>query len=328
MPRLTAVSALAFSTLAALTAAHAQTTAASPAADAAKAPANVGAVDLRPRFTAGQTIKFTQRTLRTDTMSLSTGGQPAGDKPGVAPVMRQSTKIDQTIDYTLKVESASAEGAALSLEITAIKAAAELAKGKFEWDSSSPADDKDASNPVLGAYKPVVGSVTRLTLDKNGQISDVSTDARLPAAPRNEFATPIMGLTSADQIKARWSGVLAVKPGSEPAAVGATWTQTTVIPNASVGRFETDQAYTLKSVEGDLAKLDIAGTLKLLPFAADRPAQGTFSDPKASGSAVWDLKAGMIREQVWTQQATLNVNAGGMPIVRDSDVRVETRRKD
>lgn len=320
MPRLAAISALAFSTLVTLTAAHAQTPAAAPAADAAKA----GAVDLRPRLTAGQIIKFTQRTLRTDTMSLSTGGQPTG----VAPVMRQSTKIDQTIDYTVKVESASAEGAALSLEITAIKAAAELAKGKFEWDSSSPADDKDASNPVLGAYKPVVGSVTRLTLDKNGQITDVSTDARLPAAPRNEFATPIMGLTSADQIKARWSGVLAVKPGSEPAAVGATWTQTTVIPNASVGRFETDQAYTLKSVEGDMAKLDIAGTLKLLPFAADKPAQGTFSDPKASGSAVWDLKAGMIREQVWTQQATLNVNAGGMPIVRDSDVRIETRRKD
>ena len=325
MPRTTIARVLTLSTLAGLSTASAEP---APTPAAAASTDSAAAVDLRPRFKAGDTHRFSQRIVRTDTMSLSTGGQPMGDKPGVPPVMRQSTKIDQTVDFVLKVESASAEGASLTLEIAGIKAAADMTKGRFEWDSSAPADDKDASNPVLGAYKPLVGSVTRLTLDKDGRITDVSTDARLPAAPRNEFATPVMGLATAEQIKARWSSLLAVRPAAEPAAVGSTWTQTSVIANPSVGRFETDQLYTLKSVQGDAANLDIAGTLKLLPFAADKPAQGSFSDAKASGSAIWDLKAGLIREQIWTQQSTLSVNAGGMPIVRDSDIRIETRRKD
>lgn len=320
MPRTTAVCVLTFVTLAGLPASFAR------ADDAAKAPATAGAVDLRPKFQAGQTAKFTQRIDRADTMSLNTAGQPGAEKSEAPPVMRQTTRIDHTLEYTLKVESASPEGTTLTIELTGVKAAAELRRGKFEWDSASPPDDKDAENPVIAAFKPIVGSVTRLILDKDGRITDVTPDPRLRVGSNPEFASVVQALTMSEPIKARWAPILSIKDGQEPAAVGSSWTEVTEIANQAIGRFEQTLTSTLKSVEGDTATIGIVGDLKLLPFAADKPAQGSLSDIKIAGSAKWDAKAGMIAEHEFSQQSTINISAGGIPVVRTTELKVQTKR--
>jgi hypothetical protein len=305
-----------------------------PAAAGAKADSKVQTVDLRPRYTQGQVIKFTQRTQRSDAMTLVMPGAPGGEgsekKEGAAPGrMSSTTSVDHTIGYTLRVDQVDKDGTvSMSLEITSIKADVTTRSGKSSWDSTSPPDDGDIDNPAAISYKPVLTSVTKIKLGPDGSVLEVKPDPGLMGPPRTEIGGIIQGLTGSDPIRARWGPLLWIKDGVEPAAVGTSWTNVEVMAAPPVGRFETTTKNTLESVSGDLAQISISGEQKLLDFAPDRPAQGKLTEASLSGSAVWDLKAGTLKSHTWRQKTTLDVNANGISALRTSEITMETTRQD
>jgi hypothetical protein len=224
------------------------------------------------------------------------------------------------------VEEASESGTVVALEITGIVMKAELPQGKFEWDSAQPADDKDLSNPIVLAFKPVMNSVTRVHLGKDGRVTDVKTDSNMIAPSRGALQPFVTQLVGADQGRLRWGSILWIHPGSEPLAVGSTWATSETLNATTIGgKFVYDTTGTLKGVKDGMAEIELAGKLALLPLEKDKEPVGTMSEPRASGSAVWDTRHGRVKAHEWKQAYTLNVNASGIPVVRSIDTRTETK---
>lgn len=273
-------------------------------------------VDLTPRYKAGQTIRLSQHTWRKDVTSFKSGDQ----------AMTGDMVIDQTVHYLVRVEEVSEASTVIAMEITQIAMKAELPQGKFEWDSTSPPDDKDLSNPVVLAFKPLLGTVTRVLLGKDGRVVEVKPDSNLTAPPRGALQPFVTQVVGSDQVRMRWGSILWVHPGSEPVAVGGTWTTSDSLNATTIGaKFVFETTGTLKGAKDGLADIDLAGKITLLPLEKDKEPVGSMSEPRASGAVVWDTKAGFVKSHTWKQAYTLNVNAQGMPVVRSIDTVTETK---
>lgn len=282
---------------------------------AAKAPASGERVDLTPRYQTGESIRFSQHIVRKDEMSVKSGGPE-----------KMVLSIDQTVEYTLRVEAASESSTSLALEITKIKASAVAPQGKYDWDSSAPADDQDVNNPVAVAFRSLVGSVMQLTLDKDGNITDVKADSKLGPPARGAMQPFVVNLIGTDQVKARWGSILWVKPGREPAAVGSSWTRADSAVAAALGaKFVTETTATLKGVKDGAAEISTSGKYVLEALEKGKEPAATMSDTKAEGSVLWNTKAGRVQDHTWNQWYTMNVNAQGMAVVRTIELKTETK---
>lgn len=276
--------------------------------------------DLKPKYATGQSIKFVQKIERKDSTVFKMGEDAKS----------MELTLEQTIEYTLKVDGASDKGVVLSLELTHMKAKANVpAKGDFEWDSNTPPDDGDAKNLLILAFKPAIGTVTQFTLDAEGNISEVKPDPRLSRAVGGEMQPFVVSISGADHMRVRWGPILNIKDGAEPAETGSSWKNVETLNAPPLGgRFEFAQTNTLKGVSDALARIDIAGEVALVPLEKNKPTIGTLRDPKASGDATWDTKAGVVKSHTWNQVYTVDVNQGGMAFTRTFDSKTTTERKD
>jgi hypothetical protein len=278
----------------------------------AAAPASGERVDLTPRFKQGQTFTITQKTVRKELQTVAN--------------MKVETNVESAATYAVTVEGASADGASLRLELTGLKVKATIPAGAYEWDSTNPPDDKDLSNPALMAYKPVLGSVTTITLSADGSIKDVKRDSRLQDPAPGHLMSAVSGFTNPDLMRLRWGTVFSIHDGTEPVAVGSTWDNTDTQNAPPVGKFVYATKNTLKSVDGGVAKIDITGEGKLEELSKDQPSQGTLKKATLSGSAEWSLTDHLFTTHVWNQSVTLEINAGGLTPVRSTDLVITTTR--
>jgi hypothetical protein len=219
--------------------------------------------------------------------------------------------------YELRVVSASEKGASLELELKSVDATAELPQGKASWKNDQPEDDKDQSNAVLKAYKPIVGGILKLTVDAGGNIVDAQGDPRIRLDMRGILAPMVQTMVGPDLVKARWGAVLWIKDGHEAASVGKSWTNAEEVPNPALGKFVYETTNTLKGVKDGLAQIDITGDIRLVPKDPTKGSAGTLTEHSIAGSAVWDVKAGMIKSYTSTEKTHLDVNAMGIPVARD-----------
>ncbi len=247
--------------------------------------------------------------------------EPAKDEPKASEktMMRQSWTIDQTAVYELRVVSASDSSTALELELKSMEASADLPQGKATWKNDQPEDDKDQSNPVLQAYKPIVGGIVKMTMDGQGKIVEVTGDPRIRLEVGGMLAPMVQVMVGPDLVKSRWGPAVWIKDGRDAATVGQTWTNTEEVPNRALGKFVYETKNTLKSVKDGMAEIAIAGDIKLVPLEGGKSAPATLSEHSIAGSAVWDVKAGMLKSYTTTEKTHLDVNAMGIPVARDLD---------
>jgi hypothetical protein len=234
-------------------------------------------------------------------------------------MMRQSWTIDQTAVYELRVIGASEAGATLELELKSIEASADLPAGKQTWKNDQPEDDKDQSNAVLQAYKPIVGGILKITMDGQGKVVDVAGDPRIRVEVGGTLAPMVQVMVGPDLVKARWGPTVWIKDGREAATVGQSWKNTEEVPNRALGNFVYETTNTLKSVKDGIAEIEITGDIKLVPKADGKSAQATLTEHSISGSAKWDVKAGMVKSVTTIEKTHLDVNAMGIPVARDLD---------
>jgi outer membrane biosynthesis protein TonB len=255
--------------------------------------------------------------------------KPAAAQPPSGPMTSTQT-TDQTATYELRVLDADAKGATFELELKSVVATAELPAGKFTWDSAPTADDKDAANPILVAFRPIVGAVMKIAVGPDGNITKVEPDAqRYPATPPGGPLAPmVQQLIGVDGVRLRFGPALWIKDGREPTAVGKTWTNSDEMIFRAVGKFTYESTNTLKSVKDDAAQIDISGVVKLGGTDDGKPAQGTLKEQSARGSCVWDVKAGLVKSHVWEQKTVLALKVGGaFDVVRTSEFTVTTTRQ-
>lgn len=288
-------------------------------APASGAPAKAEGVNLTPKFKTGEAFTLEQRTVRKDLTTIPNMG-------GEGKPQSMETSVDQTATYEVKVEGANAEGATLRLELAKVVVSAKLPQGSFTWDSTSPPDDKDLSNPVIVAFKPVVGAITMIGLGPDGSIKTITPDARLQPPSPGALQPAVTSLVGVDQMRMRWSTILSIKDSEGPAAVGSTWKNTRFLNSPPLGKFEFTTNNTLKSVEGPIAKVEFTGGIKLGDLTESQKAQGSVQKGELSGSVEWDTETGMARTHRWVQNAVLEANASGIKIIRSTDLDVTTRR--
>jgi hypothetical protein len=242
-------------------------------------------------------------------------------------VLKQTWSIDQTATYEVRVSAADDKAYTLELELKGIVASATLPNGKAAWNSDQPADDKDTSNPLIMAYKPIIGNVSHLTMSTQGAITAVQPDPRINLRPIGTLAPMIQLMCAPDMVKFRWGPILWPKDGREPATVGSSWKNVEEVPNAAIGRFVYTTTNTLKGVKDDLASIDFTGEIGLVPLENMKAAQGTITEQVLKGSTEFDTKFGMTKSQTWHEKTRLDVNAMGWPVKFEKEFDCTTTRE-
>ena len=285
-------------------------------AQESKAPPVPGgqAVSLSPKLAAGQEMKFTQRIVRTDVMSLAGMGD-------------QTTWMDQTNAWAGKVVSADDKGAVIELQFKGIKAEMkqstkqgdkEPSEVLTKWNSASPEDDKDQGNQLTQAFRPLIGARFKLTLDSKGLITGVEAlDAVTPS--QTKLSAFINQIVAPEGIRARWQPMLALKTDGSGAFAGQDWTHEHMLQAPPLGQEKQTTRRTLGKMDGDIAKIAIKGEVAMMPMKDSEKAQAEISSSVITGSADWDTKAGQNKRLEWAQKAEMNVNAQGFNVKRSYD---------
>src|SRR5438105_4984997 len=132
-------------------------------------------VDLRPRFQAGQTVKYTMSV--TNSSSPQTLGPP---RTGAHPEPANQTSSRIEMGLSLKVRSVTPEHeAVVDLAFDTLKVSSHTRDQTVEFDSTKPAKGEDDVVALL--MQPLVGSTLTLHVDKTGNITGVTGEESFTA---------------------------------------------------------------------------------------------------------------------------------------------------
>jgi hypothetical protein len=272
-------------------------------------PSRAPKVNLRPRFVAGQSHKFT--------MTLDSKGRQ--EVPGLG---EQSSSISQEIGLTLRVKEVNAEtGSTLEMVYDSLKLRISQGDGEeIVFDSAK----KSTDDPIAMVLSSIVGTTLNIKADRDGNITSVDAGGGLGAMPGLAGAMGgAAGLGGADVIKNLFGPLVSLKPGTPEASVGETWTNADMI-DAPWGKMRITTTNTLKSHRASKAQIDISGAFSLEPSSASGPAP-SIKDSHLSGAAVWNTELGMLESLDFRQRMSVESTTHGNS-AQDMSVKVRTRR--
>lgn len=262
-----------------------------------------------------------------DDKSPAAPAAPAAPAPQPTQRLQGQTSADTEAVVLLKVTEVGDSGVKMDMVLESIKTTMKNLDGTHEFDSARAEDDKDKDNPAMQAFKPIVGGVLKLTADKDGLITAVQTpEMAIPMGSARPYVEEWIG---GDRVKARWNAILHARRGSGSAKVGETWSSDdSSVARQIGGRFETIVSHTLKTVEGDAARVESTGSMRLVPLTENAKLQMEVKGSEISGASDWSLKDGLARKFTQNQKYTLQGNMQGMSIVRSSIIQVTVTRVD
>jgi len=277
---------------------------------ATAAPALAQEVDLRPRFKTGAETKFAM--VISGANEFKAEAMPGGG---------QSTKIDQEIDFTLKVKDVTSDGIA-TVDLTYDRMVMKVG-GMFEmtFDSTKPTD-QDAGNMLASALRPLIGSSLTMTVDRDGNISKVEGFDKLKLNPS---AQQMAGtLATADGVKSTFGQVFSTRKSDGRASVGDTWTNVDSVSAGQMGTVKTSITHTLKSHTGGMAKVDITGDLAI---EGGMMPELKLTTSEVTGNYIWDTEVGMLKSIQTKQTSTMqgNPGSGEMTINNTSTMKLERK---
>ena len=183
-----------------------------PPANVPTRPGTGALINLRPKFTKGQVIKFKMNMTSSGTQNL-----PSIDRGQPLQPLKQS--MSQEIGLSLKVtETTPNENTKADLVYDTVKLSMTTPDGsKVEFDSTKPpAGDAD---PIAMMLKSLVGLSMTLTIDKDGNITSVDSSSS-PLAD----AGMLKAFTGADVVKNLFGPITTTSKSNGEARVGESWT--------------------------------------------------------------------------------------------------------
>jgi hypothetical protein len=166
---------------------------------------------------------------------------------------------------------------------------------EITFDSTKPAANDDPLTDSL--LRPLVGLKLQLQTDKNGNITKIDSGAAGTAVSGNIMSS----FTGADVVRRIFGPITTIKAGDGFAAVGDTWTNESNMAGSSgsTGAMRTKLNYTLRSHNGESAKLGIEGKVD---FDGGSALPVTIKDSSISGTADWNTQRGMLEAMNLTQR--------------------------
>ena len=252
-------------------------------------------VSLRYQWKQGEAVTY-RTTLRTDSTVSGVAGM--GD-----------VTLNQTMTQRIKLMPAAvAPDGTVTLQQTIEAVSIEMATpmGRIAFDSADPKSGQDDASAALAqVFGGIVGGTISVTMAPSGAIQRIDGVQRLldkvtQGLPQEraamQMAQSLKSVLSEAAIRASLEQSF---PRMPPQAVkpGDTWTAQVSFGSEAAGKIAGAQTMTLKNVEGGVASIDVALTLKQETAPPMGPSGMTvkLGDSRGEGALTFDVAAGRIR---------------------------------
>lgn len=244
-------------------------------------PSRGNLVDLRPRFTVGQEVRLNMDMSSTSTRTGNTADEPATDADG-----------SRTVGMTIVLKCTAAdpeEGYSLDMKIESFRIDGTIEGQPIKWDSK-----KQGKDEVLdAAFGSIVGTSLPVTMDKNGNISNVG--GGLGGALGGKMG-------GADMFKGMFGPISTRTTNTGEAKVGDKWTNDDTM-QAGLGAVKIRTDNTLKSHSGGVATINTKGAFSLDPSSTQAGIR--IREGKLAGDTKWNTTDHMIESMNMQQKLVL-----------------------
>jgi|GEM_PF-4126330 len=276
---------------------------------AQNAAGSTGGIDLRPQFTQGQTLRYEiqQQTKNVNTGAGFTVGQTTGQtirlRLDVVSVGEEQTKADLTYER-------------LAIEIKPTEGSMGGRSGSF--DSDKPADP---SNPLDSALRPLLKTSLHLTLDGDGNITEIASDGN----PGTGIAAAMGGKEAVQFLVGR---IVSPRHGSGRASVGQSWTNQDSLPLAPFGSLEMTTTHTLAGFDAPAAHVNLTSKVRFKSSGNGATGQMNLKKANITGAYEWDTETGSLQTLHADNSFELGMSQQGIEMLATFNGTLEIRRLD
>lgn len=317
-------------------------------------PAWAQEVDLRPRFEPGTSVRYT--------LEQNSSSKTGSDRDKTKNTSSQMDQTIWLSMRTLQVDPSGV--ATVEVTYERIKLAIDSGEFKASFDSAdTPGQESDPTNPVRPApgatpptksptksptrtparpqapdkrttedrenaemlaqvVRPMLGSKLTLTIDAAGNILSATGGSEL--APSS-----LVGLDGMKSLPTRGNAgllgpIFTAKKSTGRARVGETWTSDDSLDASSLGSMRMHTTHTLRSVTGNLASVDLAGSIDKSSESASGPVQ--IKDSSFAGRYKWDTERGQLDSMDLNQSVSVDISVEGMSLTSSYKARTRLTR--
>ncbi|HEY2432045.1 MAG TPA: DUF6263 family protein [Vicinamibacterales bacterium] len=280
---------------------------------------------LQYRWKQGEPVAY-ETNLKTDsTMS----GMPGAGDVTLGQTMTQRVRL-------LPAAVAPDGTTTLQQTIEAVKVEMTTPMGKAAYDSAVPqATPDESSAPLATVFGGIVGATLSVTVAPDGAVQRIDGVQKaldkivqnLPPQQRAsaQAAQTLRAVLSEGAIRSSLEQSFPRLP-SQSVKPGESWTAQVSLGSEATGRIAGTQTLTLKSIEGDVATIDVALALKQESSPPMGPSGMTMKlgDSHGSGTLTFDVAAGRIRSASMITELASTMTASG-PDGRPTTIKNTTR---
>lgn len=282
-------------------------------------------VDLRPKFRKGETIRF---TMNLESKSKTT--IPAlDDKP-------QEALSTHELGLVFKVKDVTDDGVTIELTFSRIKATRKTTDENEKFDSSQP-PAKDKASTMGPQLRALAGTTLTLTLDKDGNVSNIDGgDALMALAPDGGASGSLPGGLAPPSTSgappgspgnagggsgfgAALGSIFNIKKGSGMASVGEEWTNSDSLNSGLLGSFTITDKNKLKSFNGSDAVVTVTGFIAPGSGGNESLSIVKIKDSSFAGDYTWSVREGMLRKMNLHQHVVIETGGSlGATMIADT----------
>jgi hypothetical protein len=285
-----------------------------------------GEIDLRPKFEKGQTIRYLMETHSKITTAQKTGrpGQrpPAPSEPDpLGGALPRDMESKLSMGLTMQVLEVDPQGVAqVKMVFDSLKVTTKNEDMEVEFDSSKPLTDN--ADMVTAILKPLVGSSVTMTVDRAGNISQVSGGEAF-----SMLGQIVSG--SGEGSGSLFGPIFSGRPTDGFAKIGESWEFEDKISSGLIGEFKMTTRHTLRGMMGREAQVNVSG--KFEPVTeADGKSSFKISGGQHTGSYGWDTSTGQLAKMETKMSVCLEGTIAEKPMgacTRAMEVKVTRLRK-
>lgn len=300
-----------------------------------------GAVSLRPRFVAGETIRYVM-TVNTDQANTST------DEPDLA----SQQQMEQTMELAMHVVESSAQGATLEISVerarmsvkndTAMAAADSAATGLQPTRPGTPtpprqetADDRALRGDLEILVKQMASEKMSVVVDGTGKITSMTGGDRLAgggSASQLLSGSGAGGVPMPNPMSGNTLQWLVQGANGQPPEIrlGQTWTNTDNLGRTPLGNFSMRTKHTVRSIRSNTAEIKFDGSIETTQASNQSPSEGAaqISDSAYSGSYTWDAAKGQLSRMDGRLEAKITMSLMGARVESKSKTQMSYERVD
>lgn len=307
-----------------------------------------GLVDLRPKFKVGQVRRLKMENISLSKMpkvklpgldedpapSKPTGpstpkpsSKPApGGKPNTPAKPDDTTTSSFTNEFTLVfAPTAVDESGTATVDVTfeTIKAKIESDFANDSFDSTKPPPKKKPSSNPLGdvgetplleeTLRPLVGEKLTLTVDREGNITNVTGGDKFAALfqSASQAGSPGTSPAGSSPASSLFGPIFTAAKSKGKAAVGESWTLKDKLSLSMLGEVSMETRHTLKSHAAARALVEYVGVLQPNSAAPDPSKPFNLRSCEHKGSYLWNTDDGFVESMTNSMIMKTDFNLAG-----------------